>query len=137
MGAKMIESEKVNRVYERLVKINYALNTTSDVQNLIALGQSLNVDSGFILYLKREGIIKYNNTRNTYVWNKSIPVTSNPLAVTCYNEYYKVKSDKQNLKRKAVVNKVKSTIKVSKKKTVKTEKYWSLFNGFLKVKKLF
>lgn len=139
---QMSESDKVDRVYDRLSQISKYLQENKSITSLNVLASTINVDCGFITYLKNNSIISTNSS-GYYIWNKTIPLSTYPLAKTCYDNYYKIKSLKQNKARNVSKNTVvvkNEKTRSKRRNTYKTieksnDNYWSFLGGLIKIKK--
>lgn len=132
------ESDKVDRVYNRLVQISEFLQKNKSETNCNNIANTINIDSGFISYLKNQKLI-VTNSSGYYMWNKSVPLSTYPLAKTCYDNYYKIKSLKQTKIRNTVtVVEEKPKVKRSyNKKSIEKpgNNYWNFLGGLVKIKK--
>tara|TARA_R110000868_G_scaffold24366_2_gene96333 strand:+ start:179 stop:619 length:441 start_codon:yes stop_codon:yes gene_type:complete len=140
-------TKKIQRTLDRLNKIK-SLTLTGYTQKVTALALEAGVDNGFISYLVDSNIL-INEFGKKITWNNKIPITFNPLAEKCYNEYYAIKKvyPVKNIKGVPVVNTVKPVIEITrtekvkrsyKPRTNKTEsniskKEFSFLWGFVKV----
>jgi hypothetical protein len=135
---QMNESDKVDRVYNRLVQISEFLQKNKSETSCNIIANTINIDAGFISYLKNQKLI-VTNSSGYYMWNKSVPLSTYPLAKTCYDNYYKVKSLKQDkVKNTVTVTKEKPKVKRSyNKKSIEKpgNNYWNFLGGLIKIKK--
>jgi hypothetical protein len=135
---QMSESDKVDRVYERLIQLSKYLQKNKSDRSCTIIAKNNNIDVGFVSYLKNNNII-ISNASGNYVWNKSIPLSTYPLAKTCYDNYYKIKSLKQD-KFKNTIIVTKETPKLKRnynKKSIEKpgNNYWNFLGGLVKIKK--
>jgi hypothetical protein len=135
----MSESAKIDRVHERLTEISKYIQQNKTITDINSIGKAVSIDTGFVSYLKNNNIIIRNNS-NYFTWNKTIPLSVYPLAKTCYDNYYKVKTLKQirnkNTESVAKITAKTSTRKYTKKTiTTPTNDYWNFLGGLIKIKK--
>ena len=135
---QMNESDKVDRVYNRLVQISEFLQKNKSETSCNSIANTINIDSGFVSYLKHQKLI-VTNSSGYYMWNKSVPLSTYPLAKTCYDNYYKIKSLKQT-KIRNTITVVEETPKLKRnynKKSIEKpgNNYWNFLGGLIKIKK--